>query len=349
MPQTAGARVHTDRRDARPRARLRRAGDLTPGSVPALDEDALRARRWAREETRRDLQAATRRLNAFWLRHDRRSTGRAHGRPAPRRWPSAGGWPTPAPPLVCQADGQTVTAQPARRGRLERARHEPGNTGRFAPGVEALQARRGVQVTGAVTTVAERGDRTRVEHPRPLLHERGRTPAASARGGRRQQGGMTQTGHTPARRARVEGAGASRYPATVRRPRPRRLATRPTALQALRWQAQGRLCQRSRQRMATGQQAQQVVGAIARDLSAFRWAMAPPVAGAPNASRGRGVDAPVQGFHPCSADTPPRCGVPRGGVMRPTGPLGPSLRPAPDGCQSGGSQPPASRVINRRV
>jgi hypothetical protein len=50
MPQKAGERVKTDRRDAGPRARLARAGDLTPVSVPKLDDDAMRDLTRAREE-----------------------------------------------------------------------------------------------------------------------------------------------------------------------------------------------------------------------------------------------------------------------------------------------------------
>ena len=52
---------------------------------------------------------------------------------------------------------------------------------------------------------------------------------------------MTQTGHAHARRALVAGAWAYRYPATIRRHLQRRLAKLPTALQAIRWQAQARL------------------------------------------------------------------------------------------------------------
>ena len=59
MPTKAGDRVNTDRRDALPLARLRRAGDLTPVDVPALDDAALRDLRRAREATLRDSKAAT--------------------------------------------------------------------------------------------------------------------------------------------------------------------------------------------------------------------------------------------------------------------------------------------------
>ena len=126
-------------------------------------------------------------------------------------------------------------------GSLEHARYEPGHTWRFAPVVEALQALRGVQCTVAVTTVAALGDLTRCDTPRPLRHSLGLTPSAYASGARRQPGSMTKTGKSPARRARVEGAWASRYPAQVSRHLQLRLEKLPTAMQALRWKAQVRL------------------------------------------------------------------------------------------------------------
>ena len=52
---------------------------------------------------------------------------------------------------------------------------------------------------------------------------------------------------------------------------------------------------------------------------------------------GRSQSAPR--FSRPSEETQPRCGVTRGGVMRPLGTLVPSMRQAPDGGTSGGSQP----------
>ena len=206
MPPRAGDRGTPDRRDALHLARLRRSGDLTPVSVPAVDEEASRDLRRAREETRRALKAATLRRKAFLLRHDIRSPGRAHWSRAPLRWLSEVGCPTPAQPIVLQAYVQSVTEQSERLGRLELELHEQVQTWRFAPVVEALQALRGVQCTMAVTTVADLGDLTRFEHPRQLMHDWGLTPSEYASGARRQQGSMTKTGNTQARRALVEGA-----------------------------------------------------------------------------------------------------------------------------------------------
>jgi transposase len=264
IPKKPGDRVKTDRRDAMPLARLMRSGDLTPVSVPAVDDEAIRDLRRARQDTLRALQAATLRLQAFLLRHDIRYRARANWRPAHLRWRSEVVGPTPAQQIVFQADVQTVTEQTARLGRLALDRHEQGHTWRCAPVVEALQALRGLQCTVAVTTGAELGDLTRFENPRQLMHDLGSTPSEYSSGGRRQQGSIPKTGNTRARRALVEGAWAYRYPATVSRHLQLRLAKLPAAIQAISWKAQGRRCKRYRQLMATGKNAKQVVVAIAR-------------------------------------------------------------------------------------
>src|SRR5712691_10774480 len=279
IPKKAGDRVKTDRRDAMQLARLMRSGDLTPVYVPALDDEAIRDLSRAREDTLRDLKAAKLRLKAFLLRHAIRSTGRANWSPAHLRWLSEVVCPTPAQQIVFQEYVQTVTEQRERLGRLELELHEQVKTWRFAPVVEALQALRGVQCIVAVTTVAELGDLTRFENPRQLMHYLGLTPSEYSSGGRRQQGGMTKTGNTHARCALVEGAWAYRYPAKVSRHLHLRLEKLPTAIQAISWKAQVRLCMRYRQLMAKGKNANQVVVAIARALSAFMWAIAKQVAG----------------------------------------------------------------------
>ena len=283
IPKKAGDRVKTDRRDAMQLARLMRSGDLASVYVPAVDDAALRDLSRAREETLRDLKAATLRLTAFVLRHAIRYTGRATWSPAHLRWLSEVVCPTPAQQMVFQEYVQTVTEPTARLGRLDLELHEQGQTWRLAPVVEALQALRGVQCTVAVTTVAERGDLTRCDTPRQLMNYLGLTPSEYSSGSRRQQGGITKTGNTHARRALVEGAWAYRYRATVSRHLQLRLEKLPTALQAISWKAQVRLCKRYRHLMAKGKNANQIVVAIARELSAFMWAIAKHMAVTPKA------------------------------------------------------------------
>jgi transposase len=203
-----------------------------------------------------------------------RYTGRAHWSPAPLRWRTAVVCPTPAPQLVFPKDVRAVTEHTARLQRLAQELPEQGKTWRLAPVVEALQALRGVRFTGAVPTVAELGDHTRVPNPTPLMSSLGLRPAAYASGQRRSQGGSPKTGHRHARRALVEGAWADRSPAKVSRHLQRRLDKRPPPLQDLSWQAQVRRCKRYRQLRARSKHANQVVVALARALVALMGAMA---------------------------------------------------------------------------
>jgi transposase len=269
--------VKTDRRDAVQLARLMRSGDLTPGYVPKVEDEAMRDLTRARADTLRDRKAAKCRLNAFLLRHDIRSTGSATWGPAHLRWLCEGGCPTPAQPIVVHEDVRAVTEHTERLGRLERELQDQVQSWRLYPVVEALQALRGVQVTVAVTTVAELGDLTRVDNPRPLMTCVGLIPSAYSSGERRWQGTMTTAGNTHARRALVEGAWSYRYPATVSRHIPLRLEQQPKAIQDSSWKAQVRLCTRVRRLMARGKHANQVVVAIARELVGVMWAIAKQV------------------------------------------------------------------------
>jgi len=78
IPHKPGDRVKTDRRDAMPRARLARSGDLPVVSVPKMAEEAVRELARARADAMSDLTDAKVRLQAFLLRQAIRSVGRAH-------------------------------------------------------------------------------------------------------------------------------------------------------------------------------------------------------------------------------------------------------------------------------
>jgi len=121
------------------------------------------------------------------------------------------------------------------------------------------------------------GDLSRIDTPRALMKCWGVIPSAYASGVLRPQGAMTKAGHTHARRALVEGAWAYRDPATVSRHLPRRLEQQPKVIQAIRWKAQVRRCQRDRRLVAKGQHANVVPVAMARALVGFLWAMAKEV------------------------------------------------------------------------
>jgi transposase len=277
IPNKAGARVTTNRRDAIKLARLMRSGDLTPVYVPAVEDEAIRDLCRAREDVLRDLKAAKFRLKAFLLRQDIRYTGRATWGPAHLRWLSEVVCPTPAQQIVFQEYVRAVTEQMERLQRLEHELQDHVPTWRLAPVVDALQGLRGVQFTVAVTTVAELGDLTRFDTPRPLMSYLGLTPSEYSSGDHRRQGRITKTGNAHARRVLIEGAWAYRYPAKVSRPLQLRLEKLPKSIQDISWKAQVRLCKRYRRLLARGKHANQVVVAIARELVAFMWAIAQQV------------------------------------------------------------------------
>jgi transposase len=281
IPKKAGDRVKTDRRDAMQLARLARAGDLTSGYVPQVQDEAIRDLTRARADAISDRTDAKFRLKAFLLRHDIRSTGRAHWGPAHLRWLSAVVCPTPTQPIVCQKDVRAVQEHTERLQRLEHELHEHGQTWRLYPVVEALQALRGVQFTVAVTLVAEMGDLTRFDSPRELMKCLGLGPAEYSSGAQRRQGAITKAGNTHARRVLVEGAGAYRSPAKVSRHVQLRLETQPKIIQDLSWKAHGRLGTRDRRLVSRGKHANIVTVAIARELAGFRWAIAREVSRTP--------------------------------------------------------------------
>ena len=82
IPRKPGDRVKTDRRDAATLARLARSRDLSPVYVPEPRDEAIRDLARAREDTRRDLNAARFRLKALLLRNDIRYAGKADWKPA---------------------------------------------------------------------------------------------------------------------------------------------------------------------------------------------------------------------------------------------------------------------------
>jgi transposase len=237
-PKKPGDRVKTDRRDAVQLARLMRSGDLTPVYVPEVEDEAVRDLARAREDAIRDLKAAKNRLKAFLLRQDIRYEGRTNWGLAHLRWLSEVVCPTPAQQIVFQEYVRAVSEHHDRLQRLEAELHDQVQAWRLYPVVQALQAMRGVQFTGAVTLIAELGDLTRFENPRQLMSYLGLTPSEYSSGERRRQGTITKAGNTFARRALIEGAWAYRYPAKVSRHLQLRLEQVPKTIQDISWKAQ---------------------------------------------------------------------------------------------------------------
>jgi len=277
IPKKPGDKVKTDRRDAIELARLLRSGDLTRVYVPTVEDEAIRDLCRARDAARLTLKNAKLRLKSFLLRLGLHYVGRADWNAAHRRYLAKVVCPTPAQQIVFQETLGAVDEQVDRLGRLEAELREFGATWRLHPVVQALQALRGVQWLVAITVVAELGDLTRFDSPRQLSAFVGLIPSEYSSGAARRQGGITKAGNGRARRALIEAAWAYRHPARVSQHIQTRIDALPKPIQEIGWKAQVRLCTRFGRLTARGKHPNVAVTAIARELIAFRWAIAKEV------------------------------------------------------------------------
>ena len=220
MPNQAGDRVNTDRRDAIQLARLMRSGDLTPVSGPAVEDEAIRDLSRARGRRLSPLSrppsfvskpCCSTMRSAIWV-------ARPGARPI-SRWLAAVVCATPAQHLVFQAYVRAVHEHTTRLQRLVQElagtghilASAPGGRGPCGPAWRAVH--RGCDPRGRARRPARAS-----ENPRQLMKYLGLIPSAYSSGERRRQGSITKAGNTHARRALVEGAWAYRYPAEEERP-----------------------------------------------------------------------------------------------------------------------------------
>jgi transposase len=190
------------------------------------------------------------------------------------RWLSDIALPHPSQQIVLQEYITAVSVGTERVARLTDQIVKLLPDWRMAPVVKAFQALRGVAPIVAVTTVAEIGDMNRFKTPRQLMAYLGLVPSESSSGESIHRGGITKTGNGHVRRALIEAAHAYGFPARVSRHLLKRQEGLPQPVLAIAWKAQVRLCGRFRRLLARGKMKTKVITAIARELSAFMWAIA---------------------------------------------------------------------------
>lgn len=148
---------------------------------------------------------------------------------------------------------------------------------RLSPVVSAFQALRGVSLIIGSTVLAEVGELSRFEKPSQLMSYLGLVPSEHSSGDRIRRGKITKTGNSNARKALIGAAWAYRMPARISRTLLKRQEEVPKEVCKIAWDAQIRLCGRYRRLTAEGKPHQKVVTAIARELSAYLWAISKQV------------------------------------------------------------------------
>src|SRR5512133_465926 len=280
VPTKAGDRIKTDRRDAEKLARCHRAGELTAVWVPDAAHEALRDLVRAREAAKKDQLKARHRLGKFLLRHgQRRPDGVSAWTKKHREWIKSHVRFQEAALEATLADYVDEVDHVAERiVKLEKAIDEAI---RQAPAeiravIEALQALRGVAQTTAVTIVCEVGSLSRFPTAPQLMGYSGLVASEHFSGNRVQRGGITKTGNGHLRRVIMEAAWAYQHRPNVigNLQRWQKNLALSEEAKKIAWKAQQRLHKRYRALDARGQNKNQIVTAVGRELLGFIWAIA---------------------------------------------------------------------------
>jgi transposase len=211
IPRAPGERVKTDRRDALLLAKLARSGDLAVVRVPDGVDEAVRDLVRAREDAVREQRNGRHRLKALLLRNGIPYTGKTSWTAAHLRWLATVKLAYAAQQIAFQEYLHAITEAGARVARLEQALRDALPDWGLMPIVQALQAMRGVQLTAAITLVAELQDFLRFDSPRQLMAYLGLVPSEHSSGPKRHQGAITKAGNSAARRMLVEVAWHYRF------------------------------------------------------------------------------------------------------------------------------------------
>ena len=275
IPEMAGDRVKTDRRDAAKLARLSRAQLLTPVFVPSDEMESLRDLVRLREAAKADQLRARHRLSKFLLRHGiqkpkdmKKSWTQKH-----LLWLSGLDFVQAAHLFTFRDLLHELEHQTSRVRGLEEKIDSMVDELPALPKhiVTSLQALRGVAQLTAVTIVTEVGDLSRFSHPTQLMAYAGVVPSEHSSGDKVRRGAITKTGNAHLRRAIGESAWAYRFSPKLGynlRVRQRDTSTR---IQAIAWRAQERLHSRYRHLLSAGKHHNKVLSAVARELLGFVW------------------------------------------------------------------------------
>jgi transposase len=272
IPMSSGARVKTDRRDARHLAELYRVGQLTPVRIPTEAEEAIRDLCRTRSDLVTDRTRARHRLVKFLLRHNVVFREGSHWTMRHEAWLAKVRFDDEALTRTYARYRSVLSALDAELAAVERDLTCYFEAGPFAETVARLAAYRGVTELGALALGAEVGDWVRFPRATSFMGFCGLTPSEYSSGDRTKRGRITKTGNIHLRTALVESAWSYQHRPATGAVIARRQARASDETIARAWKAQIHLTTKFRRLAATKSSRNVVVTAVARELAGFLWA-----------------------------------------------------------------------------
>jgi transposase len=280
IPVKPGARIKTDRRDARKLAELHRAGLLTGVHPPSETEEAFRDLCRCRGSVQRDLIRARHRMNKFLLRrHVIYTQTKHHWGTRHLAWLRALKFDDPASQAVFESYLLTIDQLTERRDQLDVHVTEAAAKDPHREPVAWLRCFRGIDTLTAACLVAELHDFRRFRSPRQLMAYLGLVPTEHSSGNRESRGSITKAGNSHVRRLLIEAAWHHRYKPRITGPITRRREGQPARILSLADRAQERLYARYYRMTKRGVIGPKVIVAMARELVGYLWAALHPDAG----------------------------------------------------------------------
>src|SRR5450755_490392 len=274
MERPPGDRIKTDRRDARRGARLLHIGEITGIRVPTVVEEDARDLFRSRDDARVDLMRARHRCSKLLLRHGIVYSGGKAWNGVHERWLRSQRFDLPGTRAAFDEGFDAVLSTTARRDRLDEAITTTADRPQWAPMVARLGAIRGIATLTGFGLAVEIGDWDRFTGA-SIGAYLGLVPSESSSGASRNQGSITKTGNTHARRLLVE---AAWHHQRLLRPASKELAARRAGLSpALR--ARGEAADRRLRRRWMALEARKkepsvIAVAVARELAGWCWSLA---------------------------------------------------------------------------
>lgn len=274
IPQKAGDRVKTDRRDARKLAEYLKAGLLTEVQPPSPEDEARRELCRARSSAKEVQKKAKQRLSKFMLRQDRvfRRT-KSQWTNAHMTWLDQQKFDNLHLQTVFDSFVLALSQATARLRDLERAIEEAAQDDAVREPVALLRCFKGIDTVSAMGYATELYAIERFRSPKHLMSFVGLTASEYSTGGDSNRGGITKAGNGRVRKLLTESAWTySRSNKTGYRVRKRR-EDQPAWAIDIAERAQERLYKRYWRLVNAGKHPNKAVIAVARELVGFIGAM----------------------------------------------------------------------------